>query len=116
MKAAQKDTSGVFDSILVHFNDDKARYDSTHLKLDRSIITVPSAWAMKPMTEVRLKVQPPAPKSKKGRPIECHGIIVACRPQKKKGHFHVDLLLTDLPTKDASKLRRLATVPEAQRS
>ncbi len=111
MKAAQKDTSGIFDSILVHFNDDKARFDSTHLKVDRSIITVPTAWQLKPMTEVSLKLQPPAKQRKKGRPIECHGIIVACRPQKKKGHFHVDLLVTDLPTRHASTLKKLAASP-----
>ncbi|MBI4025998.1 MAG: hypothetical protein HY360_13515 [Verrucomicrobia bacterium] len=107
MKAAKKDDSGIFDSILVHFGPDKARFHPAHLKINRSIITVPSAWQFKPLTEVGLKVQLPPGKTRTDRPIECRGIIVECRPLKQKGRYHVDLLLTEIPSRHANLFERL---------
>jgi hypothetical protein len=111
IKAARKDTSGVFDSVLVHFGPEKARFHPTHLKMSRSFITVPTAWKLKPLTEVSLEVH--VPKTKKGSMIKCHGIIINCRPIKnKKGHYQVDLLLSDIPKKYENAFDRL--VPHAR--
>lgn len=110
VRSAKKDHSGVFDSILVHFNEDKARFHPDHLKLSRSFISVPTAWKFKPLTEVCMEVH--VPKTKKGSMIKCHGIIVNCTPIKsKKGHYQVDLLLSDIPKKHESAFKRL--VPKA---
>ncbi len=106
MKAAKKDSSGVFDSILVHFGSDKARFKPQTLKVNRSVITVPSAWQFKPMTEVGLKVQVPSKKGSRSKAVQCRGIIVECRPQKK-GQFQVDLLLTDIPDRHANLFHTL---------
>lgn len=109
MKAAKKDTSGIFDSILVHFGKDKVRFDPGHLKINSQhpILTVPTAWHFKPLTEVGLRLEVPSGKKKTSRQIECRGIIVECRPQKKKGHYHVDLLLTHLPSGSSSLFQKL---------
>ncbi len=106
MKAAKKDASGVFDSILVHFGSDKARFSPQALKVNRSVITVPSAWQFKPMTEVGLKVQLPGKKNGLSKAVQCRGIIVECRPEKK-GLYQVDLLLTDIPQKHANLFEKL---------
>jgi hypothetical protein len=110
IRAASKDTSGVFDSILVHFGPEKARFHPAHLKLSRSFITVPTAWKFKPLTEVCMEVH--LPNSKKGSMVKCHGIIINCRPvKKKKGHYMVDLLLSHVPPKYESAFNKL--VPHA---
>jgi hypothetical protein len=111
VNGAKKDTSGVFDSVLVHFGPEKARFHPSHLKLSRSFITVPTAWKLKPLTEVCLEVH--VPKTKKGSMIKCHGIIINCRPIKEnKGHYQVDLLLSDVPKKYEKSIEKL--VPHAQ--
>lgn len=114
MKAAKKDDSGIFDSVLVHFGSDKARFHPQHLKIDRSFITVPSAWQFKPLTEVEVKLQLPPHKKGRGRSLQCRGIIVDCRPLvhknngSQKGSYHIDLFLTHIPIRDASHLRKIA--------
>ena len=109
MKAAKKDNSGVFDSVLVHFGPEKAKFHSAHLKVNQSVVTVPSAWHFKPLTEVSLEMEFPSGGKSQERPIKCRGIIVECRPLKKqKGHYQVDLLLTHIPSRQASLFQRLA--------
>jgi hypothetical protein len=109
MRAAKNDESGIFDSILVHFGSNKARFHPHLLKINRSIITVPTAWHFKPLTEVDLKVQLPAAKKKPSKKfIQCRGIIIDCRPLKQKGRYHVDLLLTDIPSRHATAFQKLA--------
>ncbi len=107
MKAAKKDNSGVFDSILVHFRADKARFRSAHLKFNRSIITVPTAWHFKPLTEIGLKLELPFSGKNGRRLIDCRGIIVECRPLKRKGHYHTDLLLTHIPSRHEVLVRTI---------
>jgi len=110
-RGAKKNPSGIFDSILVHFGSDRARYHPSHLKMSRSFITVPTAWKFKPLTEVCLDVH--LPKTKKGSMIKCHGIIINCRPIKNnKGHYQVDLLLSDVPRKYEKSFEKL--VPHAK--
>jgi hypothetical protein len=106
MKAAQKDPSGVFDSVLVHFGSGKARYHPMHLKVHRSMITVPSAWAFKPLSQVLVKVEVPS-RNGKNRLINCHAVVVACRPLKGKGHYLVDLYITDLPESHTQTLQKI---------
>jgi len=110
VKAAKKDDSGIFDSVLVHFGSDKARFHSTHLKINRSIITVPTAWHFKPMTQIGLKLE--LPSNDKGgktaaRLINCEGIIVECRPLKQKGRYHADLLLTHIPSRHEALIQKM---------
>ncbi len=116
MKAAKRDESGVFNSILVHFGSDKARFNTNHLKINRSIMTVPTAWRFKPMTEVGLKLQLPLNKNGKARPIQCRGIIVDCRPLKQKGRYQVDLFLTNVPARHASLLQKLVSPIQSSES
>jgi hypothetical protein len=104
--AAKKAPSDLFDSILVHFGSDKARFHPTHLKIDRSFITVPTAWHFKPMTEVKIKIQVPS-KSGNEKLIQCHAIILDCRPLKPKGHYEVDLFIIDLPQRHTGTLEKL---------
>ena len=107
MKAAKKDESGVFDSVLVHFRSDKARFHSNHLKINRSIITLPTAWRFKPLTEIGLKLELPPSGKGASRFIQCRGIIVECRPLKRKGHYHVDMLLTHIPSRHEAFVQKL---------
>jgi hypothetical protein len=110
---AKKDTSGIFDSVLVHFGPEKARFHPTHLKISRSFLTVPSAWQFKPLTEVSLTVEVPrSKKSKAKKEIKCRGIIIDCKPLHKKKqtkdlHYQVDLLLADVPTKHSETIKKL---------
>ena len=99
---AKKDDSNLFESVLVHFGTDKVRFEADHLKMGSSIMTVPSAWRFKPLTEIDLKLELPSGKKTAARSIKCRGIIVECRPLKKKGRYHVDLLLTRVPPQYAS--------------
>jgi len=80
------------------------------MRFNRPIITVPSAWHFKPLTEVSLELKLPTGKKNKngGPPIQCHGIIIECRPLKQKSRYHVDLLLTDLPTRHANLVQKLS--------
>jgi hypothetical protein len=93
---AKQDDSNPFESILVHFGSDKVRFEAEDLKMGSSMMTVPSAWRFKPLTEIDLKMELPSSR-KAARSIKCRGIIVECRPLKKKGRYHVDLLLTRVP-------------------
>jgi len=108
VRAVIKDLSADLNSVLVHFGADKARFHPMHLRVNRSIITVPSAWHFKPLTEVSVKLQlPPGHKSKRAlKAVECRGIIVECRPWKQKGRYHVDLVLADLPTRHEPLFKR----------
>lgn len=110
LRAAQNDESGVFDSVLVHFGSDKARFQPADLKIRRSILTLPTAWHFKPMTEVDLKLLVPSGKTGKTHPIQCRGIIIDCRPLKsrEKGRFQVDLLLTEIPSRYAGFFQKNA--------
>ena len=108
MKAAKKDGSSVFDSILVHFGSDKARFHPTHFKVHHSVITVPSAWRFKPLAHVGVTFHlPPEKSNKRERLVPCQGIIADCRPLKQKRHYHVDLLLTEIPPRYASFFKKL---------
>ncbi len=56
----EEDLSGVFDSLLIHYGTSKARFCASGLKVYRSIITLPTAWRLKPFVEVSLDFQLPA--------------------------------------------------------
>ena len=113
MPSLKKRPSGSFDSVLVHFGPEKAKFHSTHLKLSHTFISVPTAWHFKPLTEVSLDLIVPNKGGKRNalKPIKCHGIIIGCKPlKKKKKSYVVDLLLADLPERYADGFKQLIPV------
>ncbi|MDD2709832.1 MAG: hypothetical protein PHV34_17755 [Verrucomicrobiae bacterium] len=96
MKAGKQETQK-FDSVLVHFNEDKVKFSPDQFKVSHPMVTVPSAWPFKRLKEIGVDMEVPISR-KSSQEIKCRGIVVDCRPlKKKKGHYHVDVLLTDVP-------------------
>lgn len=110
MKAAKRDTSGIFDSLQVHYGGDQANFSADGLKVGKSIITLPSAWEIEPFTEIQVQMENPAAKGSK---INCHGVVVDCRKEKsknksKKHQYQLSLLLIDLPNSKQKSLEKIS--------
>jgi hypothetical protein len=113
MKGAKRDTSGIFDSLQVHYGGDHASFSPASIKVGKSVITLPSAWNIEPFTEIDFQVE--NSKSKGGK-INCRGVVVDCRRQKSakkstKEQYEIDLLLIDLPSSKQKSLEKISQKP-----
>lgn len=113
MKGAKRDTSGIFDSLQIHYGGDHANFAADAIKVGKSVITLPSAWNIEPFTEIDFQME----NSKtKGGKINCRGVVVDCRKQKsakrsKKDQYEIDLLLIDLPSSKQKSLEKISQKP-----
>jgi hypothetical protein len=110
MKGAKRDTSGIFDSLQVHYGGDHASFSADTIKVGKSVITLPSAWSIEPFTEIDFQME--NSKAKAGK-INCRGVVVDCRKQKsakksKKEQYEIDLLLIDLPSSKQKSLEKIS--------
>lgn len=113
MKGAKRDTSGIFDSLQVHYGGDHASFSPDTIKVGKSVITLPSAWNIEPFTEIDFQMENSKSKDGKGGKINCRGVVVGCRRQKgarksKKEQYEIDLLLIDLPTSKQKSLEKIS--------
>ncbi len=83
-------------SIVVRFGKDAVKFSPSDFKVERSLLTIPTAWAFKPMSEISFEIEFPGVNGRRQSPAKCRGIVLSCRPQKRKGHFHVDLFPTQV--------------------
>jgi hypothetical protein len=110
MKGAKRDTSGIFDSLQVHYGGENASFAADSLKVGKSVITLPSAWNIEPFTEMQVQMEDP---KARGAKIDCRGVVVECRRRKalknsKKEQYEVSLLLIDLPSSKQRSLEKFS--------
>jgi len=106
MKGAKRDTSGIFDSLQVHYSGDHASFAADAIKVGKSVITLPSAWNIEPFTEIDFQMENTRVK---GGKINCRGVVVDCRKKKsKKEQYEIDLLLIDLPSSKQKSLEKIS--------
>ncbi|MBV9463392.1 MAG: hypothetical protein JO317_04100 [Verrucomicrobiae bacterium] len=124
MKAATRDTSGIFDSLSIHYAGDEAKFAASKLKVGKSVLTLPSAWSIAPFTELDFQLENPKSKNSK---INCRGMVVQCRkatkaaktsafkaPKASKAaraaqpEYEIDVLLIDLPTAQQKTLEKIS--------
>lgn len=103
----EEDLSEIFDSLVIHYGNEKARFCVSALKVHQSVITLPTAWRLKPFVEVSLDFQIPAQSKKRSQLIKCRAIILDCRSLRKKGHFHTDFFITYIPARHAAAFQQL---------
>jgi hypothetical protein len=108
LQAAKTDTSGIFNSIVVHFRSEQAYFQSNHFKMNGSILTVPTAWYLEPLTQVLIKIELPVRNRQPARSVDCHAVIVDCRPLKKTGQYVADLYFGEIPSEYLQDIERFS--------